>query len=614
MTRGGGFGGTGGGQRGRGGHSGGSEGGLDGAKQRGNEGLNPKRQRGFNWQPRIVTPTLNDMKAKQGAVVSKFMTFMNRKNSVKIELYEKSFYTKKPGWDSMANFVHNDLCPNDVLRAGLEDVQYHPVKMIIFIKFKTEEIRDQVHARLQAGVLWTEYGVIVRGHSLEANVRFIRVLGVSPETTADDIQNTFNEVGIGEVVDMRKGFLDPKRLPGVTNGTWLVRVRILDADKNIPPYIIRREEGELWSLNFEGRRFVCWKCGSPDHIGDKCRDQERTFEEVFGDDGEAAAVAEQSWAAVVKGKSGLDPAARAKRDAFARQIKENNEVKEKENKELEEKRLAEVEEIERKRLEVQEARNKAINEGMLKGRKVINRENELNDSLDGFLDNAVNSDPAAGVGDISRVSLNGQDQVAWPPPQPRRQPNPRDPRLTKKGGEHNPGGGSSDTSEFIRKLILDRIDPVLVGVRDEGVIQLDDSFERVFGGGATRLAIEFEGMSNVESAQNISEDEDDSRIIASTQKKRTRGQKEDLGNLSNISEGNVSDEKSDNDSEEGESKKQKVEGLEQPDGMAATDDNEGKVESIQSGITCQIGVVSVDPGSVQEHVAGGAQQESHQTC
>ena len=57
----------------------------DGVRQRGSEGLNPNRQRGFNWQTRIVTPTLNDMKAKQGAVVSKFMTFMNRKNSVMIE-------------------------------------------------------------------------------------------------------------------------------------------------------------------------------------------------------------------------------------------------------------------------------------------------------------------------------------------------------------------------------------------------------------------------------------------------------------------------------------------------------------------------------------------------
>ena len=56
-------------------------------------------------QTRIVTPTLNAVKAKQGAVVSKFMTFMNRKNTLSIELYERAFYNKKPGWENLANFV-----------------------------------------------------------------------------------------------------------------------------------------------------------------------------------------------------------------------------------------------------------------------------------------------------------------------------------------------------------------------------------------------------------------------------------------------------------------------------------------------------------------------------
>ena len=256
MSRGGGGvggdrGGGGGGQRGRGGaYNQGNDGGPGGVRHRVNDGLNPNRQRGFNWQARIDTPTLNDMKAKQGAVVSKFMTFMNRKNSVTIELYERAFYNRKPGWDNLANFVYHDLCPNDQLRNSVEDVQFHPVKMIVFIKFKSEEIRDQMVDRLKTGVLWTEYGVSVRGHSLDADVRLIRVLGVSPETSADDIKDTFGQVGVGEVVDLRKGMLDPRRMPGVTNGTWFVRFRILDADKNIPPYIIRREEGELWSLNF----------------------------------------------------------------------------------------------------------------------------------------------------------------------------------------------------------------------------------------------------------------------------------------------------------------------------------------------------------------------------
>ena len=140
--------------------------------------------------------------------------------------------------------------------------------LYIIIKFRTREKRDQVVDRLQTanGVLWTEYGVSVRGHSLDANVRVIRVLCVSPETTAVGIKSTFQQVGVGEVVDSKKGLLDPRRMPGVTNGTWLIRIQILDANKHIPPDIIRREEGELWSLNFEGRRFVCWKCGSSDHI------------------------------------------------------------------------------------------------------------------------------------------------------------------------------------------------------------------------------------------------------------------------------------------------------------------------------------------------------------
>ena len=97
-------------------------GGVGGARQRDNGGgfLKPIRQRGFTRQIRIRTRSLNDMRARQGAVVGKFMTFMNRKNTLMIELYERAFYNKKPGWDNLANFVYNDLCPTDELRLSLE--------------------------------------------------------------------------------------------------------------------------------------------------------------------------------------------------------------------------------------------------------------------------------------------------------------------------------------------------------------------------------------------------------------------------------------------------------------------------------------------------------------
>ena len=617
MTRGGGTGGPGGSQRGRADAlSGGSDVGPDGARNRGNDGLNPSRQRGFNWQQRIITPTLNDMRAKQGAVVSKFMTFMNRKNSVKIELYEKAFYNKKPGWDSIANFVYSDLCPSDELWAGIEDVQYHPVKLIIFIKFKTEGIRDQVHDRLQAGISWTEYGVLVRGHSLDANVKFIRVLGVSPETTGDDIKNTFSEVGIGEVIDLRKGLLDPKRLPGVTNGTWLVRVKILDADKNIPPYIIRREEGELWSLNFEGRRFVCWKCGSPDHIGDKCRDQEKTFEEVFGDDIEAAAAGEQSWAAVVKGKSGLDPAAIVKRDAIAKQIKENNKAKNREKKELEEKMLAEIEEAERKRQNNECARDKALEEGRLQAQQVTNSDVGFeNDSFEDII-LANDKDKTAGLGvDTSSVGFN-QGQGSNFPPLPRRAPNPRDPRIGARQVE-DPGGGERDASEFIRRLVIDSIDPALLGERSGQSPELDNSLDRVFGRGVTNLAIEFEGASSLVSAHNMSEgssdNDDDSEVVASTPKKRMRDSTEGVGNLSKISEGDISGEESENGLEECGSKKLKV-GPEVRGILEVIDHDNGKVESLLPGTADQSQVTPDDPGGGLEPGQPAAEQVNDQSC
>ena len=148
------------------------------------DGLNPNRQKGFGAAAtrRIETPTLNDMRARQGAVVGKFLNFMHRKNTIVIELYNKAFFSKRPTWESLANFVYNDLCPNADLRREVLDVQLHPVKMMLFIKCKSENGRDQVVGRLQSpnGLMWPDYGVNVRGHSLDATVKIITVLGASP--------------------------------------------------------------------------------------------------------------------------------------------------------------------------------------------------------------------------------------------------------------------------------------------------------------------------------------------------------------------------------------------------------------------------------------------------
>ena len=70
------------------------------------------------------------------------------------------------------------------LRKAVKDVQFHSVKMLLFIRFSEEEFRDDIVANLQSaeGVIWSDYRVKVKGYSLDAQVKLIRLLGVSPDT------------------------------------------------------------------------------------------------------------------------------------------------------------------------------------------------------------------------------------------------------------------------------------------------------------------------------------------------------------------------------------------------------------------------------------------------
>ena len=118
--------------------------------------------------------------------------------------------------------------------------------------------------------------------------------------------------------------------------------KINDPDKSMPSYIHRRDEGELWSLNFEGRAFCCWKSGSPTHIGDKCRDQTRTFEEIFNENDDNSS--KPTWAAVVRsGNSEMELHRKRVRDMELK-IRAENQRKDNELKEAEErKRNKEIE-------------------------------------------------------------------------------------------------------------------------------------------------------------------------------------------------------------------------------------------------------------------------------
>ena len=356
-------------------------------------GLAANRQRGFGQRRNLVNrfeaPSMNEIRARQEAVVANFLTFFQRKNTLVVELYRHCFYKSKPNKERIAKFIYQDLCPLPHLRQSIEDVQFHPVKMLLFVKCSDDQIRDELVTRLQSpqGVVWMDYKVRVKGYSLDPGVKFIRLLGAGPQTSAEEIKRTFVQAGIGEVVQIKKGLLDPVNLPGCTDGDWDLRVRITDLGKPIPSYVYKRDEGEIWSLNFEGRKFACWKCGSPSHIGDKCVNQARTFEEVFNPGDET--VEKPTWAAIVKSGKPVTEEHRLAVETYERQIREDNQRRDKLKKDLEEKERLEEAEAEMRRGALLREKVDMLEKAAATAKNVVSTDVNFRDSVDRDLDGVM---------------------------------------------------------------------------------------------------------------------------------------------------------------------------------------------------------------------------------
>ena len=231
--------------------------------------------------------------------IRKFLNFYKRKNSVCVDLYQPAFYSKKPNWEDLAEFVYAVLSVGStsapgLIRAAVKDVQLHPVKKLLFFKFSDQVIRDEVAARLQAGLVWPAFDTTVTGWAMDKPVERIRLLGASPETDEAGVRLVLGKYG--EVLDAKKGLISPKKLPGCSNGIWTVKM-ILGEDQTLPPFLIMKEEGEVWQLT-TGEISVCWKCGCQGHIGDKCYQDVSALAASLV----SPSVSQQpSWAHVVRG-------------------------------------------------------------------------------------------------------------------------------------------------------------------------------------------------------------------------------------------------------------------------------------------------------------------------
>ena len=71
----------------------------------------------------------------------------------------------------------------------------------------------------------------------------------------------------------------------------------LKEGKGLPPFLIMKDDGEVWQLA-TGEASVCWKCDGSGHIGDKCRQAVYILAESIASPAEGV---QPSWAHVVKG-------------------------------------------------------------------------------------------------------------------------------------------------------------------------------------------------------------------------------------------------------------------------------------------------------------------------
>ena len=343
-------------RRGRGFRDGGVRGGQE-ARRRDGDGGDPRRQGG------------EDMRRQGGGdreTTQDFLTMFKRKNCVVIDLSRPEFFRRKPSMSEIGDWVGDHLCQEEDLMAAIQDVQLHPLRCNIYIKFSETGVRDRVADKLLRGVQWPDWNVTVYGGALDKPITVVRLKGVNPDTKEEEIRNTMEEYG--KVVGVRRGVLC-RRFPGISDGSWLVRMLLGEEGKpRLPSLIYCLEDGEIWQVLHDHQQRVCYKCGRGGHIGDRCAEQPLTLQELSVARDVPRLQGEEnqlSWAGVVKGQERRDREEENRRHELAEQYKreameiaerEVREAQERVETEARERREADARDMEQVMVQLEEAR------------------------------------------------------------------------------------------------------------------------------------------------------------------------------------------------------------------------------------------------------------------
>eukprot|EP00092_Neocalanus_flemingeri_P040630 GFUD01044241.1.p1 GENE.GFUD01044241.1~~GFUD01044241.1.p1 ORF type:complete len:493 (+),score=123.44 GFUD01044241.1:119-1597(+) len=168
--------------------------------------------------------------------------------------------------DAFTDFLRKDV---KIDLAKVESVSIHPLAPYCLVKLKNDEYFEETLARVKDGLLWSGKGM-VSGFRCDDVFTEVKILGVSPETSKDEVQ-AYMQV-FGEIIGaIRIGRVKGTNIP---DGTYYMRMILTES---IPSMVPHSEDGEMWVVRHEGQDLTCFKCFGTGHMSKDCEDQPNHF-------------------------------------------------------------------------------------------------------------------------------------------------------------------------------------------------------------------------------------------------------------------------------------------------------------------------------------------------
>ena len=194
--------------------------------------------------------------------------YSHRTNSLAIDL--STIYGREniPNRLEMFKFIDKQL---GVKAQELVNIQDHPFLPLVFVKVENMVVLERIEKKMQEGVKVYGRDIVLYGWRCDIPLTTVKINGSNPDTSRERIMEIMGKYG--KVIACDRGKVDYFKDKVVSDGTWILRMRP-EQGKGLPSIIYYQDEGgntDLWSIIFDGKVSMCYKCGVTGHRGDQCR-------------------------------------------------------------------------------------------------------------------------------------------------------------------------------------------------------------------------------------------------------------------------------------------------------------------------------------------------------